>query len=199
MPQARAFWAVIILPVKTSSLALLGPIKPGQVLGAAKARHDAQSDFGQAEFGLLRGVDEVAGQGQFKAAPQGKAVHGGNDRLLHLFDKQHHPLTGAHKGMCRERRQAGHFLDVGPGHEGLFARAGNDDHLDRGVEVKLRKGRIPVRPIAELFSALSASGRLMVRVAMPSLVSSSRYLNSTLSSFSRHKSRGRTCGRDSRR
>ena len=103
MPQARAFWAVIVLPVKISSLALLGPIKRARFWVPPKPGMMPSPTSGRPSLAFFRGVDEVAGQGQFQAAPQGEAIHRGNHRFLHLLDEQHHPLTGPHKGMRRKR------------------------------------------------------------------------------------------------
>ena len=58
---------------------VLGPSRadqPGQPLGAAAARDDAEEDLGLAELGLGRGDAEVAGQRQLAAAAEGEAGDG---------------------------------------------------------------------------------------------------------------------------
>ena len=111
------------------SISLLGPVgadQPGKVLGAAEAGHDAQGDFGEAHLRVLRGVDDVAGQRQLQPAPQGVAVHRGDDRLAHLLDEHHYPLPLQGELVPLEGTHRGHFLDIGPGYERLLTCAGND-------------------------------------------------------------------------
>ncbi len=45
----------------------------GQTLGAAKSRHDSQVDLRLAEFGGLRGIDDVAGHGQSRSRLPGQS------------------------------------------------------------------------------------------------------------------------------
>ena len=64
-----------------------GPVAsdpPGQQLGAAAARDQAEPDLRQAEGGALGGDDQVAGQGELVAAAQGEPLdrgHGGQTQL----------------------------------------------------------------------------------------------------------------------
>ncbi len=97
-------------------------------LCAARAGNDAQVDLRLAELGRLAGHQQVAGHRQLAAAPQGKARHGGDDRLADAV--QPIPQVNERADHHPRRSGVGHLLDVGPGGEG--AGAAGDDHATHG-------------------------------------------------------------------
>ena len=94
---------------------------PRQALGAARTRQHAEFDFRQAQQGVFDRHPVGAGQRQFQAAAEGRAVNGGHRGL----GKGVQPRDeGAQIGGLLARQIKG--LDVGPGDEG--APATDDDH-----------------------------------------------------------------------
>ena len=87
--------------------------------------HDAQVDFGLAEFGGVGGDDEIAHHGQFAAAAKRVTRNSGDDRLAAAQDRLG---LGREKVFGQDLVEGffGHFLDVRPGGKGLV-RAGDDD------------------------------------------------------------------------
>ena len=104
-----------------------------EALGAARARHGADTDFRLSELSRFRGHQHIAGHGQLAAAAQRKARHRPNQRLAELAN-----LVPGRKLVGDEHingRFAGHLLNVGPGGEGpLVAR--NHHHAYRVVLVQ---------------------------------------------------------------
>jgi hypothetical protein len=70
---------------------------------------------------------------QAKATAQGEAVDHRHHRLAQLFDARHQALAVAREVARLGRAQAVHLGDVGAGHEGLGAGAGQHHHAHRGV------------------------------------------------------------------
>ena len=100
------------------------PPKPGR---------DAEVDLGLAEARRVGREADVAGQRELAAAAEGEAVDGGDPGLRRSLDRGDGPAT-------EPRRLAGVFGghgaklgDVGAGHEGLVAGAGQHDRAHRGV------------------------------------------------------------------
>ena len=103
------------------------PHEFGQTVGAAETGDDAQPHFGLAETGI-RGADAyVASHGNLAASAQGKAVDCSDDGNGEGLDFAEHVGTLLAEGGAFVEAQMGHFADVGSGHKGLFAVAGDDE------------------------------------------------------------------------
>ena len=122
-PQRSASAASIMRPVRTMSMALDLPTKARQPLRPAHARHDAERDFGLAEFRVVGSDDEIAHHGEFAAAAKRVAGDGGDDRLANAG--KFFPADEEILKICFDIGLGLHFLDVGAGGESLF-RAGED-------------------------------------------------------------------------
>ena len=95
--------------------------QPGQALGTARARDDAEQDFRLAESRVLGGEPEIGAHLQLEAASQAVAGDGGHgwdpellELVVDLLQRRDHGLGGL-------RRHLDHHLDVGPGREHLLA------------------------------------------------------------------------------
>ena len=86
-PIASASSALTNRPVKMRSLARLGPDQPGQPLGAAGARDDAEQDLRLAEGRVVGGDPDVGAQRELAAAAERVAGHRGDDRLGDAGDR----------------------------------------------------------------------------------------------------------------
>jgi hypothetical protein len=135
---------------------LLGPHQPdpaGQPLGAAEARHQPELHLRLAEPGLLAGVDQVAGHGQLAPAAEGEAVHGGDGDERQRLQGRQRPVAQRREGPRLVRRHLRHGRDVGAGHEGLLAAAGQDQGPCLG-----RARRHPGQRLAELAQRAGVQG-----------------------------------------
>ena len=113
--------------------------EPGQALGAAHARHDAELDLGLAELGVVGRDDEVAHHGELAAAAEREARHRGDHRLA---PARHLLPAGEEIGQIGVRvGELRHLLDVGAGREGLL-RSGDDDAADIGVRLEGVEGLV---------------------------------------------------------
>ena len=156
-------------PVRHISIAFDLPTKPGQPLGAAEARHDAEVDLGLAELRGVGGDDEVAHHRELAAAAEAVAGDRGDDRLAAAHDR----LGGAGEIVLDEHVDEAlrrHLLDVGAGGEGLL-RAGDDDGAHPGRGVHLGRAPSPSSSRSWALSAFSASGRFSRMVATWSSIS----------------------------
>src|SRR5204863_6456985 len=96
------------------------PLRP------AVARRDPELDLGLAEFGVLGGDAQMAGEGELAPAAEREAVHGGDDRLAAGLELPQHRLPAEGARLPVERPLERELRDVGPGHECLRARARED-------------------------------------------------------------------------
>ena len=134
---------------------LLGPVaadQQRQPLGAAETGNEAQRDLRQAEHGIFRGVNEIAGQGHFTAAPQGKPVDRGDHRNGQFLQTADDQLSLARKQSALQGVERGQFVDVRPGHKGFITGAGQDQ--DAGVPI----GFDPVQGERQLVQQLRTQG-----------------------------------------
>src|SRR5712691_12365937 len=69
------------------------PDQPGQALGASIARHDSNLHFRLRELRGLGGQPDRARHRQLAAGAEGKAVHGGDDRLAKVLDEDRQGLA----------------------------------------------------------------------------------------------------------
>jgi hypothetical protein len=109
---------------------------------AAGARHRAEVDLGLAEAGIFGGDDDVAHHRNLAPAAERETGDRGNDRLPALRD----PFPAAGDEVLAVGLDVGlvdHFLDVGPGGEGLVA-TGEDDGGDRRVALQIVERRAEI-------------------------------------------------------
>src|SRR4029077_1254195 len=102
-------------------------------LRSAAARNDGEVDLGQTELRVLRGDPDIAGEGEFEAAPQREASDGRDDGLrtaLHLGAEVETLGRFAEMGGGGRLEE---LADVRPRAEGPFARPRDDHRLDRVV------------------------------------------------------------------
>ncbi len=109
---------------------------PGQAQQPAGRGGQAALDLGKAELGRLGDDDQVAGQHGFKAAGQGIALHGRNQRLARRLLREAQEAPPRQAGALALQKA----LQVHTGAE-RAARAGDDAHLQRGVAVQLVQRR----------------------------------------------------------
>src|SRR6266536_1723875 len=110
----------------------LDPDQTRQALRSARARQDAELDFGQPDLGGRRGHPIIAGQRDLEAAAESRTMDRRDQRLRESFQ------CLEHIGKGRRFRRPAEFRDVGPGHEGT-ALARDHDRLDRSVLLPLRE------------------------------------------------------------
>ncbi|MCY1233872.1 hypothetical protein D9M72_464310 [compost metagenome] len=96
-----------------------------QALRPARARDEAEFDFGEAERCLLAGDATMAGEREFAAAAERSAIHGGDDRLVERLDALDHVRK------YRFDRRLAELPDVGATDEGA-AGARDDQAPNRG-------------------------------------------------------------------
>ncbi len=86
---------------------------------------------------------EVAGHRQFKSAPQGISVNGGNHRGAQVFDQvKEFFLPPSRQGGAFLYGEVGKLRNIGPGHKGFAALAGKEDHPDLRVGIQGCKGLV---------------------------------------------------------
>ena len=120
-PIRNASWASITSAVNTSSSALAMPDQPGQEIGAAPVRVQADPIERLSDGSPVRRDPEVAGQRQIGPASGGRPVHRGDDRLRRLANGGHHVPPGFDQRLGGApillRQQPFHVTDVGTGTE----------------------------------------------------------------------------------
>ena len=126
--QFKRLAGVERIPGENGLHRLLRADQPRQPLGAAAARQQADLDLRQTDGGAGRGDAVVAGQRQFEAAAERRAVDRGDDGLGAAFDQF---ASGLFRLLVGIRRLA-EIADVGTGDE-RPALAGDDDGLDSVV------------------------------------------------------------------
>ena len=143
-------------------------------LCAAEAGDDAQTSFRLTELGIVGSQSNVASHGNLAAAAQSEAVDCSDGGLFHI-------LKALESNACKETESTAfgssavdHLGDVSAGNEGLLAGTGQNQNLNIGICFDLCKAGI------ELGSAFRALGRLIVTTAIPSSISTSKFLNSIL-------------------
>jgi hypothetical protein len=101
----------------------------GQALRAARARNDAEVDFGLPKSGSFAGKNDVAEHRQLEATTEAKSADGGDGRLGEFSQSS----PGIHMCIGQHLRDAfaGHFGNIGPGSEGAI-RAGQH-HATHGI------------------------------------------------------------------
>ena len=105
-----------------------------QALGAARAGNDAQRDLGQAQQRAGQRDACVAGQRQFQATAQRRAVQRGHHRLAAGFDQSD---DGRH---LRVLQRLAEFAQVGAGHEGGAAADDDASHqVSLGLQLLYRR------------------------------------------------------------
>jgi hypothetical protein len=101
-------------------------------------REGARVDLGEPELGGLRGVDQVAREGQLEAAAHRQTVDGGNDRFVEIGQLLE-PPEPAHAVVSVDRVAVGSGLEVPAGAEELVALGAHDRHTEVGVVAELRE------------------------------------------------------------
>ena len=103
---------------------------PREPLRAAEAADEAEVDLGLAELGVGRRVGKIAAEQELAAAAEREAVDGRDDGDGEVFDGGED--VGAEVGelLAAVARKTAHHGDVGAGHEGLLALAGDDEAAD---------------------------------------------------------------------
>ncbi|EAU62248.1 hypothetical protein STIAU_6571 [Stigmatella aurantiaca DW4/3-1] len=110
------------------------PHQPREPLRAAEARDDAECHLGHPQLCLLRGVDEIARQGQLAAPAEREAIHRRDGGAAQVLQHAHDPLAQGSELAGPLRADGGHLGDVRAGHEGLLAPARDDE--DAGVRAQ---------------------------------------------------------------
>ena len=111
--------------------------KARHALRAASAREDAQRDFRQAEARARSGKAVVAGQRDFHAAAEHRAVHGSRDGQADVLEAEEQFAVGLFL------RRAGELADVCTRHEGVTGAdhertphsGGGGDLVEHGVQI----------------------------------------------------------------
>jgi hypothetical protein len=118
--------ASIIAPLMHSSSARARPTRRSSRCVPPKPGMTPSLTSGWPKLRRLAGVDEVAGQRDLAAAAEREAVdrRDHRDRQRGQLLAQRVALAGELAGLVLPHRR--HRGDVGPGHEGLAARAGDD-------------------------------------------------------------------------
>ena len=101
-------------------------------LDARRVGERPRPDFRQRESGVLRGVDEVAGQRQLEAAADRHAVDGSDHRLVHV-EEFLQSAEAADAVVAVDRIARGRRLQVPPGGKEPAALAPDDRHPKVGV------------------------------------------------------------------
>ena len=106
------------------------PDAADKTLGAARAGHDAERDFRQAETGVVTGNHHVAQQRQLAARPQREAIYGGDQR----FRKRVDPRPQLRANIVQSGRQVflRHLIEIGPGSKAALAAV---NHADGDVSI----------------------------------------------------------------
>ena len=113
-----------------------------QTLGAAIPGNHPKAHLRQAHAGVGRGDAHVGRHGQFQAAAKGESVDGRHHRFAALLDPvEQVALTATRQLLALGLVEVGEFFDVRAGHEGLFARASQDDDANFWVVLGRFKGR----------------------------------------------------------
>ena len=107
-------------------------------LDRRRVREGARVDLRQPELGGLRGVDQVARQGQLEAAAHRQAVHGRDHRLVEVGQLLE-PAEAADAVVAVDRVAVGGGLEVPAGAEELVALGAHDRHPQVGVVAEARE------------------------------------------------------------
>ncbi len=107
------------------------PDEPGEGLGAAAAREDADGHLRQAEHRRARRDDEVAREGELEAAGERVPLDRGDRRHRQLMHARDEPDELGALGAQPVVVERGPLLEVHARREGAAARAGDDDRPDR--------------------------------------------------------------------
>jgi hypothetical protein len=112
------------LPGEDQFFGFAGGNQARQALGAGVAGEDAQGYFRQANLGIFSDHTDIAGQGQFHAATEGKSVNCGDNRGGEISDLLEHFLAAAAQFFTVFAVQLGKFGDICPGDKGFVAATG---------------------------------------------------------------------------
>ena len=116
-----------------------------EAVDAACASHEADAGFGQAEGGGFGGDEDVAGHGELEAAPEGEAVHGGDEGFVESpasvesAESAFEDAAGLADGVGAV---FGLKLEVVAGGEGFVSGSGDDADPEVGVVLELGEGGV---------------------------------------------------------
>ena len=96
------------------------PPKPG----------DAQARLGLSEHGGVGADADIAAHAQLTAAAQREAVDCGDGGDGQRLDAAEHVVAVLAEGLAALLGQGAHLTDIGAGHKGLFAAAGDDQRIN---------------------------------------------------------------------
>ncbi len=132
--QRQRFFSACMASAEDQIKGCLRTDQTRRALRAARARQQAELDFGQAE---LRAVDRnpvMRGERHFQAAAERGAVNRGDDRLRACFD------AVAHVRQRRRYRRFAELANIRTGDE-IAARADDQHRLDRLIVICSFDGR----------------------------------------------------------